>query len=247
MSLKLDDIFHSNSVLKKKEPNASIGQTIDAIRCASRNVHRLFYIVDYCNQEYLSIYDGQNWLGLHLQKTVNIHDIIGAIPESDHKIIKEINDAILKFYKDLPKEEKKEYTASCDFNIAFSRQTRLVNRTFTPMTIDDDGNILHGLCSLSLSSMRAAGNVSVRKANEDNVHVYSLETHKWYKERPVKFNHVENEVIILSARGFTVEEIANRTYKSIDTIKSAKRKIFSKIKANNIAKVVASVLILGLI
>ena len=49
-------------------------------------------------------------------------------------------------------------------------------------------------------------------------------------------SETEREVLRLSAQGYTMNEIADRLCKSVDTIKACKRNLFAKMGVKNIAE-----------
>jgi DNA-binding CsgD family transcriptional regulator len=63
-----------------------------------------------------------------------------------------------------------------------------------------------------------------------------LEAHKWKDVDEIRLTDVEKEVLKYSAQGYTMNEIADRMFKSVDTIKSCKRLLFARLKVKNIAE-----------
>ena len=56
------------------------------------------------------------------------------------------------------------------------------------------------------------------------------------KKEGITLSETEREVLRLSAQGYTMNDIADRLCKSVDTIKACKRNLFAKIGVKNIAE-----------
>ena len=58
----------------------------------------------------------------------------------------------------------------------------------------------------------------------------------WEKKEGITLSETERDVLRLSAQGYTMNDIADRLCKSVDTIKACKRNLFAKIGVKNIAE-----------
>ena len=56
------------------------------------------------------------------------------------------------------------------------------------------------------------------------------------KKEGITLSETEREVLRLSAQGYTMNDIADRMCKSVDTIKACKRSLFAKSGVKNIAE-----------
>ena len=56
------------------------------------------------------------------------------------------------------------------------------------------------------------------------------------EKESITLNETEREVLLLSAQGHTMNEIADRLCKSVDTIKGYKKALFAKMEVKNIAE-----------
>ena len=65
---------------------------------------------------------------------------------------------------------------------------------------------------------------------------YDLLRHKWVLKEERTLSETERDVLWLSTQGYTMNEIADKLYKSIDTIKSCKRSLFMRLGVKNIAE-----------
>ena len=68
---------------------------------------------------------------------------------------------------------------------------------------------------------------------------YSFEGHRWKECEGVVLKEEELEVLRLSAAGFTMNEIAERMYRSLDSIKTYKRHAFERLGVANITEAIS--------
>lgn len=76
----------------------------------------------------------------------------------------------------------------------------------------------------------------MKKSGSKSYYEYSLDKHKWIKKEGITLSEMERDVLILSAQGYTMNDIADKLCKSVDTIKACKRALFSKLGVKNIAE-----------
>lgn len=112
----------------------------------------------------------------------------------------------------------------------------MINHNLTPMTLTKDGRIWLALCTVAMSSRSTPGHIVMRKSDSETYYEYSLDKHKWIVKNNVTLSGIERDVLILSAQGYTMNEIADNLCKSIDTIKACKRTLFVKLGVRNIAE-----------
>ena len=62
---------------------------------------------------------------------------------------------------------------------------------------------------------------------------------KWKTKERVIVSETECDIIRMSEKGYTMNEISEKIYKSIDTVKSCKRSLFSKLGVRNITEAVS--------
>lgn len=55
-------------------------------------------------------------------------------------------------------------------------------------------------------------------------------------KKNVVLSEIERDVLVLSAQGYTMNDIADKLCKSVDTIKACKRALFAKLEVRNIAE-----------
>lgn len=148
----------------------------------------------------------------------------------------EINKKGFELFNEIPFTERFDYTISYDFHIIRGKKLRLVNHNLTPMVLTKDGRIWLALCTISMSARNAPGYIIMKKSGSKSYYEYSLNKHKWIKKEGITLSETERDVLVLSAQGYTMNDIADKLCKSVDTIKACKRALFSKLGVRNIAE-----------
>ena len=119
---------------------------------------------------------------------------------------------------------------SYHFHLKSGTKSKLINHQLTPILLTDEGKIWIGMCVVSLSSHKTVGHVEFHKNGLRNYWKYSFEGHRWKECEGVSLKEEEIEVLRLSAAGLTMTEIADRMYRSLDSIKTYKRHAFDQIR-----------------
>lgn len=159
--------------------------------------------------------------------------------KSDLDLLIKINSIGFDFYEQIPLEERKDYTISYDFHIRNQEgKTILINQKLTPMFLTDNGKIWKAICIVSLSWERESGNIEIYKKDNSKVYRYQLEGGHWKKRNKISLSPREKEILQLSTRGYTINEIAETIFLSPDTIKFHRRKLFDKLGVTNISEAI---------
>lgn len=241
MTTNVGDFFIvSNSVYNvTDEDYQKINQLVNAVKAFARSTHQCVYIIDYFRQNFLYVSENlAYWCG---QSSDKIKDFgyrfyLDYVPEKEQKMLLEINRKGFNLFNEIPFTERFDYAISYDFHIIHGRKLRLVNHHLTPMVLTKDGRIWLALCTISMSARSTPGYIIMRKSGSKSYYEYSLDKHKWIKKESITLGETERDVLILSAQGYTMSDIADKLCKSVDTIKACKRVLFSKLEVKNIAE-----------
>ena len=241
MSTNIADFFlPSNSVYDITEKDyMKVDVLLNAVKAFARSTYKSVYIIDYFRKNFLYASDSLAYIcGEDKDKILEYgYDIyIKKVPEEDQKMLVEINAAGFKFFNNLPIEERTEYTISYDFHLINGGKKRLYNHCLTPMLMTEDGRMWLALCTFSPSARKKTGYVRMQKNGDREYHEYNLTKHKWEKKQCAQLSDNEREVLLMSSQGYTMNEISDRLCKSLDSIKSYKRSLFSKLGVTNIAE-----------
>lgn len=246
MATNIGDFFIlSNSVYNiTEEDYQQTNILINAAKAFARSTHQCVYIIDYFKQNFLYISENlAYWCGETSDKIKNFsyQFYLDYVPEKELQMLLEINKKGFELFNEIPLKERLDYTISYDFHIMQGKKLRLVNHHLTPMILTKDGHIWLALCTISMSARTTPGYIIMKKSHFQSYYEYSLEMHKWIKKEGITLSETERDVLILSAQGYTMNNIADKLCKSIDTIKACKRALFSKMEVKNIAEALSYV------
>ena len=218
-------------------------QFLDAF---ARSTYKSIYVIDYYKKNFLYVSENPLFLcGIHAKEVreMGYEFYINQVPESNLPLLLEINRAGFLFAQNVPAENRLEYTLSYDFQIKQPKgKDLLINHKITPLHLTDDGKVWLALCTASLSSHNNVGNIEVTRIGYNTRWKYNLETHCWKESEGVDLTDSEKEVLYLSTQGYTMNEISEHMYKSLDTIKGYKRQIFEKLDVGSITEAISMVI-----
>ena len=161
---------------------------------------------------------------------------IEHVPKEEQAILTEINEAGFNKFNSTPLNERKGCFMSYDFHISDGEDTFLVNHKITPFALADDGRAWLALCVVSLSPHSEPGHIEFHKKGDARYWEYSLDYHRWIPKEAVTLRPQEKQVLILSAQGYTVAQIADKMCRSVDTIKTYKRLMFERLGTRSITE-----------
>lgn len=223
-------------------PKGSQEQTLDyleAIKAFSRTTYKSIYVIDYQKRVFEYVSDNPLFLCGHTAeeiKEMGYAFYFKYVIKPDLDLLIKINTAGFEFYDKIPMEERKDYTISYDFHIKNQEgKTILINQKLTPMFLTNNGKIWKAICIVSLSAERQAGNIKIYKKGNNKIFKYDLDGDFWKADEKIKLSPREKEILQLSTRGFTINEIAESIYVSPDTVKFHRRKLFDKLEVTNIS------------
>lgn len=226
-------------------PEGSQEQTLDyleAIKAFSRTTYKSIYVIDYQKRGFEYVSDNPLFLCGHTAeeiKEMGYAFYFKYVIKPDLDLLIKINTAGFEFYDKIPMEERKNHTISYDFHIKNQEgKTILINQKLTPMFLTNNGKIWKAICIVSLSAERQAGNIKIYKKGDNKVFKYDLDGDFWKADEKIKLSSREKEILQLSTRGFTINEIAESIYVSPDTVKFHRRKLFDKLEVTNISEAI---------
>lgn len=224
------------------EDYAKAHHYIEAIKSIVQIAYESIYVIDYVAQNFLYVSPNPLLLcGLTPEEVMELGYgfYITHVPENELRLLLKINAVGFQFFNRQPKEERHLFSISYDFHIVNNGESVLINHKLTPLAMDGNGHMWLGVCYVSISNNDCAGNIQVRKSGQSTYWCYEPEIDRWIVKEGIKLTDREKEVLMLSARGLTVEEIAMRVHRSKDSIKSRRRTIFEKLGVSSISEAIA--------
>lgn len=244
MANKIEDFFlttnrvETSPILDYKKAEL----LVNAAKAFSRSTHQCVYVIDYFKKNFLYVSENISyWCGYSADdvKDMGYKFYLKNVPEEEQQMLLEINQKGFEHYNSIPVEDRVHSSISYDFHIINNKKRRLVNHHLTPMLLDEEGRIWLALCTISISSSTKAGNIVFKKEGENSFFEYSLTKHRWVQNKGISISEVEKDILLLSAQGYTMNEISDKLCKSIDTIKTYKRVLFSRLGVKNIVEAIS--------
>lgn len=233
------DLFSSSNSIGyiAEEEYQSAESLIRVFESISKVTYPSLYIADYYKNNFL--YVSNNPLFLCNQSAEQVKEAgyrfyFEHIPRKEYEMIMEINRAAAHFFSEIPVQEKKDYTLSYDFHLINKKHIILINHKLTPLALSKEGKVWLVTCVVSLSSHTMAGHIELRKTGQSIYWKYSLESHRWIEKECIMLNEKEKSILLLSAQGYTMNEISERLFLAVDTVKFYKRQLFGKLDVKNI-------------
>ncbi len=239
--MKIGDFFlDTNSVENITSADyEKIDLLINAVRAFARSTHQCVYAIDYFEQNFLYVSESiVYWCGQGADrvKEMGYQFYMEHVPEKEQEMLLEINRRGFNFLEQVPVDERLDYTISYDFHLINGRKKRLVNHHLTPILLSKEGRIWFALCTITMSAQTTPGHIIVRKQGSKSYYEYALDTHKWKEREATTLSDAERDILLLSAQGYTMNEIADHLCKSVDTIKAYKRALFSRLQVKSITE-----------
>lgn len=238
---KVEDFFSSLNRVDKlnDERYAHLEMLKRAIDAMANATYQSIYVIDYFKQEFLHVASNPLFLCGHTAEEVRqmgYRFYIEHVPLEEQAMLTEINEAGFEKFNNTPISERNGCFMSYDFHIISGETCFLVNHKITPFALADNGRAWLALCVVSLSPHSEPGHVEFHKKGDANYWEYSLDHHRWLIKETLKLRPQEKQVLILSAQGYTVAQIADKMCRSIDTIKTYKRLMFERLGTRSITE-----------
>lgn len=252
MAINEKDFFSSNPIIQdyNEEDYQKIKSYIDFAKSISQLTYQSIYLIDYYKKGFLYVSENPIFLVGKSSKDV-LNDgymhYINNVPQGDLSLLLNINKEGFSFYNDISYENRLKYSISYDFHLnQLKGKPILVNHKLKPLILDNNFNPWIALCIVSISTHKKAGNIFIRNDEDKIVFEFDLGMNKWIKSDKIFLKQREKDILLYSAQGLTMNQISDKLFISIDTIKFHKKKIFSKLKVNSITEATALAIEFGL-
>lgn len=241
MNHQIDNFFSASNTPESisDEEYKKVDLLVNAAKAFARSTCQCVYIIDYFKREF--VYVSENLALLCGQPADRIKDFgynlyLEHVPEKELEMLAEINRKGFDLFSAIPCDERMSYSIQYDFHLTNKRKPYLIHHTLTPMALAEDGKMWLSLCTISMSSRKTPGHIVFKKENCKEYHEYDLTQHRWVLKKEKALSETERDVLWLSTQGYTMNDIADKLCKSVDTIKSCKRSLFTRLGVKNIAE-----------
>ena len=104
---------------------------------------------------------------------------------------------------------------------------------------DDHRQTDRAVCVVSISPHQNAGNIEAHIDGNADYWTYSTENKIWTHTEAETLTEREKEILLLTVRGHTEQEIADSLFISKETVKFHKQKTFGKLGVSHISAAIA--------
>ena len=223
---------------------------VETVRSLAQTTYQSIYIIDLYKKNFLYVSDNPILLcGQTAETMLKMgYDFFKThVPEEEHPMLDGINQAAYKVFYNVPAEHRRQCMISFDFHILHKNNQILVNHKSTPMALTKDGTIWLVMSVVSISSHKKAGHIEFYQFHSRERFEYSLENNSWNKCETITLRPEEQQVLTLSAQGYTMKEISELMLRSFDTIKFYRHQTLKKLGAQSITEALTFAANYGLI
>ena len=219
-----------------------INESIETAKAFARSANQCVYIVDFFKKNFL--YISENFANLCGLRPDEIMDMgfdfyMDYTPKNEHAILAEISKKSFELFCEMPLETRQHSVVSFNRHILCDQKEVLVSQHCTPIKLAPNGHIWLALCTITMPTDNAVGNILMKLPGKKSYLEYSRDKHEWTKKEYVDLSQTEWKILALSAQGCTMDDIATKLFKSIDTVKANKKSLFFKLGAKNIVQALA--------
>lgn len=223
--------------METKKDGHLVWQTALATAAAfSRLIYQQVCISDIQTQRTWKI---PNWQPDNVLKSIAAQDykeVMDTVVDRERNLYREIVSQCFAVGNELDLRKNHTVTFSFSLHSIVDGEEQLLTHFATPISYDDNG-VQHYVLSLRQPAIyREPGNF-IYIANGKRME-YDFESHSWHPLSSVNLDLTRNErrMLILSARGYTLEDIALELERSVDTVKLYRRRVFEKLRVTNITE-----------
>ncbi|MDE6017734.1 MAG: helix-turn-helix transcriptional regulator [Muribaculaceae bacterium] len=239
---KVEDFFYSGNAVSG-EPDYGLAEAyVRTAEAFANATYQSVYIIDYYRKNFLYVSPNPLFLcGIDAQKVKDLgyQFYLDHVPDDEVKMLLDINKAGFSFINKVPPEERGNYTISYDFHIVNGHEKILINHKLTGLAFQPDGTMWLGLSVVSLSTHSKAGHITMYCRDKSEYWKYDMEIHRWNKHNSQVLNETEKEILTLSIQGLTINAIAEQAHLAVDSVKSARHRLFEKLEVSNISEAIS--------
>ena len=223
---------------------------VETVKSLAQTTYQSIYIIDFFRHNFLYVSDNPTLLCGQTADTMRQmgYDFFHTyVPEEEQPMLDNMNVAGFKAFYDVPVEHRRECMLSFDFHLRHGDHLMLVNHKSTPMALTPNGSIWLVLAMVSISPHKEAGHIEFFRFYSRERLEYMLDTDNWIHRDTVTLSPEERQVLMLSAQGYTMKEIAVLICRSFDTVKFYRRQLFKKLNAQSVTEALTFATNYGLI
>lgn len=194
-----------------------------------------YYIIYYFKRDFLYVSPNiAYWCGISSGKLKHLRfeQFINYVEQQDLIRLIEIHNEWFKMLKTTSIDERMKMSLIFDFRFTIDgKPDRMINHRVTPYSLKN-GCVWLELCIVTMSSEEDNEYVMMKKGNSYSYYEYSFEHHNWNLNTINPLSATEYDILLLSARGLTIEAIADEVHKQPDTVRKYRQVILKKLRTS---------------
>lgn len=221
-----------------------IEQIFDTLNATSRLTNASMFVIDFYRNEL--IYKTDRLFYADVAEATDIqressNPYWALISDADFVILLKTRDAYLHLIESFCYEQKANHTYVIDYRIYLKGHPYIITQKFAPLKLTSNGKLWLGLFYITSSPHQDCSYITVFGDNFRYIYDFQRNTFLPYTNSLPKLSPMEKAIILRASKGSTTEEIAADLFKSVNTIKTHKRRLFNKLKVRSIEEALAIV------
>lgn len=157
------------------------------------------------------------------------------IVEDDFDILVKTRKAYYEVVDKFSHEDKLNHTVVTDYRIMLRNRPFTITQKFSPLAIREDGSLWLGLFLITHSPNKKCEHIALFGKNFRYVYDFNCRRFVTFMEN-MNLTKMEKAILSMSAKGLTTEQIAEELCRSVNTIKTHKKRLFKKLHVQSIAE-----------
>ena len=235
-------MYHSNiTKIISDDEYSQIGLLFESLEALSRLTNPSMIVIDFYRNELIFRTDTLLFTdeASHKDKQrESTNPYWSLIKEENLNRLLETRRAYLELVDSFSYQQKLHHTFVIDYNIYIKHQEHTITQKFTPLKLRPDGQLWLGLFIFTTSPHDDCGQVEL--FGEGFRYWFDFEKNQFLQVKEIKrLSQIEKSIIIRASKGMTTHSIANDLCRSVETIKTYKKRLFKKFGVTSMAEAIA--------
>lgn len=152
--------------------------------------------------------------------------------EDDLDIMLESRKAYFDLFQRFTSKQKLAHTYIIDYRIELRQRAYVISQKFTPLKLRPDGKIWLGLFCITNSPNKSCEHIAVFGNGFRYTYDFDKKQFSPFAEK-MELTMMEKAILLRASKGLTTEQIAIDLKRSVNTIKTHKRRLFEKLHVSS--------------
>lgn len=233
----INPLFSEGREPLPEECYKNLGTCFDVLASVSRVCYPSFYVVDYYRHNFFYVSDNPLFLGGKPSEEVmrlGYEYYLEQIHPDDFRMMIEVKKSGIQFLYGLPPDTWTRYTLSLNLRMKDGYGGYIMtNHRWTPMRLSPDNHLWLSFCAVTLAVEHHSSNAYISSSHTDRKWIPRDGYEGWDMVDKVRLKSDEVHLIKLAAQGLTMDDMADRLNKSVDSIKKYRKALFKKLGVNS--------------